>query len=67
MTNHNFCGQCGTYIASRPTATAAVPSPVVPSTEEVRLRRNSQIVYAITALFVISCIALFVVIIVWRP
>jgi uncharacterized membrane protein YvbJ len=65
---NNFCGQCGTFIAPRPAATmTALPDPLEPSEEEVRLRRNSLVVYAITALFVFTCIALFVVVIVWRP
>jgi uncharacterized membrane protein YvbJ len=63
---NNFCGRCGTYIAPPPAATA-LPKPLAPSGEEVRLRRNSQIVYAITAIFVLTCIALFAVIIIWRP
>ena len=44
-----------------------LPGPATSSAEEIRLRRNSQIVYAITAVFVLTCIVLFVVIIVWRP
>ena len=65
---NNFCGQCGTFIAPRQADDNVVPlRPVVASDEELRLRRNSQIVYGITAVFVLTCIALFVVIIVWRP
>jgi predicted nucleic acid-binding Zn ribbon protein len=64
---NNFCGQCGTFIAQRPTT--ATPPFLLPaaSAEEARNRRNSQIVYAITALFLLSCIVLSIVVIVWRP
>lgn len=65
---NNFCGQCGTFIAPRPAGEGVVPlKPIVASEEELRLRRNSQIVYGITAVFVLTCIVMFVVIIVWRP
>jgi uncharacterized membrane protein YvbJ len=65
---NNFCGQCGTFIAPRSAGRiTALPGPVVSSGEEIRLRRNSQIVYAITAIFVVSCIVLAITVIVWRP
>jgi predicted nucleic acid-binding Zn ribbon protein len=65
---NNFCGQCGTYMASRPAIPAGVrPRPVAPSAEEARNRRNIAIIYTITAIFVLSCIVLSIVVIIWRP
>ena len=64
---NNFCGQCGTYMASRPTAPAARPRLVEPTAEETRNRRNIAIIYTITAIFVLSCAVLSLVVIIWRP
>jgi uncharacterized membrane protein YvbJ len=62
---NNFCGQCGTYLAPRPAAAASRPREASP--EEARNRRNIAIIYAITAIFVVSCIVLSLVVIIWRP
>ena len=64
---NNFCGQCGTYMASRPSVPAARPRQTAPGAEEARNRRNIAIIYTITAIFVLSCILLSLVVIIWRP
>ena len=62
---NNFCGRCGTYLAPTPAAPAR-PRPT-PTADEARNRRNIAIIYAITAFFILSCIMLAVVVIIWRP
>ena len=65
---NNFCGQCGAYIALRPAVPDdARPRPAEPRAEEARNRRNIAIIYTITAIFVLSCLILSVVVIIWRP
>ena len=62
---NNFCGSCGTFLSSAPPAPRR-PSPL-PTADEARNRRNIAIIYAITAIFVLSCIILSAVVIIWRP
>lgn len=62
---NNFCGSCGTFLSSSPAAPRR-PSPA-PTADDARNRRNIAIIYAITAIFVLSCIILAAVVIIWRP
>lgn len=63
---NNFCGRCGTFIGTKPTDEPAARSMIARSGDQ-RVRRQAQIVYAITAIFVFSCIILALVVIIWRP
>lgn len=62
---NNFCGSCGAYLAATPDLPAR-PRPVL-AADEARNRRNVAIIYAITAFFVLSCVLLAAVVIIWRP
>lgn len=63
---NTFCGRCGAHLA--PTPAASPPRlRAVPTADETRNRRNVMIINAIVAFFVISCILLFAVVIIWRP
>lgn len=64
--DNNFCGHCGTFIGTRP-ATELEMRPTIAHSGDRRIRRQAQIVYAITALFCFSCIILALVVIIWRP
>ena len=62
---NNFCGRCGAHLSP---ASAALSRPrPLPTADEARNRRNIAIIYAITAFFVLSCVVLAIVVIVWRP
>lgn len=63
---NNFCGRCGTFIGTKPTDEPYLRSTIVRSGDR-RVRRQAQIVYAITAFFFFSCIILALVVIIWRP
>ena len=63
---NNFCGRCGTFIGAAGTNGAA-PRPVVTRPGDARVRRQARIVYAITAIFLVSCVVLALVVIIWRP
>lgn len=63
---NNFCGQCGAFLSAKPTP-RAFPRPGEPTGEEARNRRNIAIIYAIVAIFVITCVILSLVVIIWRP
>lgn len=63
---NNFCGRCGAFIGA-PAAAEQASRPVVARSGDRRVRRLVLIVYAITALFALSCVILTVVVIVWRP
>ena len=62
--DNNFCGRCGTHLATRPVA--IVPRPRA-TADSARNRRNIAIIYAITTLFVLTCLILAVAVIVWQP
>ena len=63
---NNFCGRCGTYLAPTP-APAPPRLRAVPTADEARNRRNVAIINAIAAFFILSCLILFAVVIIWRP
>ena len=63
--DNNFCGRCGTHLSTRPVA--PLPSRPRNTAADARNRRNIAIIYAITALFVLTCVLLAVVVIVWQP
>jgi predicted nucleic acid-binding Zn ribbon protein len=63
---NNFCGRCGGFIGA-PVAAEQVPRPIVARPGDRRVRRLALIVYLITALFVLTCIILTLVVIIWRP
>lgn len=63
---NNFCGRCGTFIGARPQAEPE-QRPIVARPGDRRARRQALIVYAITAFFVLSCVILALVVIIWRP
>ena len=62
--DNNFCGRCGTHLSTRPVA--LVPRPRN-TADDARNRRNVTIIYAITASFLLTCLVLTVVVIIWRP
>ena len=62
---NNFCGSCGTFLSSAPAAPRRQSR--APAADEARNRRNIAIIYAITAIFVLSCTILAAVVIIWRP
>jgi uncharacterized membrane protein YvbJ len=63
---NNFCGRCGTFIGTRSTDESPARPPMA-RTVDRRVRRQAQIVYAITAIFLLSCVILALVVIIWRP
>ena len=63
---NNFCGRCGVPLTSRPPA-EALQRPIVARPGDRRVRRQAQAVYAITAFFVLACVVLALVVIIWRP
>jgi hypothetical protein len=62
----NYCGRCGAFLKTSPGSddTAWRPSDVA---GEPRLRRQSTFIFTIALLFVVACVVLAAVVIVWRP
>ena len=63
---NNFCGRCGAFVGT-PASAEQGPRPVVARPGDRRVRRLALIVYAITAFFLLSCLILTIVVIIWRP
>ncbi len=63
---NNFCGRCGAFVGT-PASAEQGSRPVVARPGDRRVRRLASIVYAITAFFLLSCLILTVVVIIWRP
>ncbi|HEY8598137.1 MAG TPA: zinc ribbon domain-containing protein [Thermomicrobiales bacterium] len=63
---NNFCGRCGAFVGA-PAAAEEGPRPIVARPGDRRVRRLAGIVYVITALFLLSCVILMLVVIIWRP
>ena len=63
---NNYCGRCGTFLAGRALAEGERWRPT-DSPGEPRARRQALIIYAIAALFALSCAILSLVVIIWRP
>ncbi len=65
-TGNNFCGQCGAFIGPQ-TIEPAIVLPATKTDRERRAQRQAFVVYAITALFLLTCAILAIVVIIWRP
>ncbi len=63
---NNFCGRCGVFIASRRARGEEhwrpADQPGVP-----HARAKVLTIYGITLFFVVSCVVLALVVIIWRP
>lgn len=63
---NNYCGRCGTFIAG---ALVGDGEPWRPTDRpgEPRARAQATLIYAIAAIFVLTCVVLSLVVIIWRP
>ncbi len=62
----NYCGRCGTFLRSR-VPTEGEPWRPTDRPGDPRARRQATLIYAIAALFVLSCLILTLVVVIWRP
>ena len=63
---NNFCGRCGVFIASRRAERDERWRPT-DQLGEPRARAQARLIYGITLVFVLSCVVLALVVIIWRP
>ncbi len=63
---NNFCGRCGAFLAGRGVTEGEGWRPS-DQPGEPRARARAMLIYGIAALFVLACVALSLVVIIWRP
>ena len=63
---NNYCGRCGAFLGGRG-ATEGEGWRPSDRPGEPRARAQATLIYAIAAVFVLACVALSLVVIIWRP
>lgn len=63
---NNYCGRCGSFLSARGAAGGEGWRPA-DRAGEPRARAQSHAILIIAALFVLTCVMLSLIVIVWRP